>query len=222
MLKDCPLYAILSGFPVDDTPGIGTSYDFFNGLWQSDKNNLSPHERFPKKKVKKGKKHGAKTPVNSTSIASKLIPFFETHPLKPNNPFCLVFKLYHQQFLNVSIKKGLIYSKHLAVADNGTPVRTSARERKKLICDCKEKGIHNCNCGKGISSNPIVIGAGILLVIAIFMAITYICLLLQILIVIYLFFLYLNVLLVTICFPFCILSFLCNPTYLNSNWKNCY
>ncbi|WP_113672472.1 hypothetical protein [Vallitalea guaymasensis] len=146
MLKECPLYAILSGFPVNNTPGVGTFYDFFNRLWQSDNNNFSPHKRFPKKKVKKGKKHGAKTPADSTSIASKLIPFFEGHPLKPNNPFSLVFKLYHQQFLNVSIKNGLIAPKHLAVAGDGTPIRTSARERKKRICDCKEKGIHNCNC----------------------------------------------------------------------------
>ncbi len=38
-LKITPLYAILSGFSVDDTPGVGTFYDFFNWLWQSDKDN---------------------------------------------------------------------------------------------------------------------------------------------------------------------------------------
>lgn len=30
LLKITPLYAILSGFPADDTPGVGTFYDFFN------------------------------------------------------------------------------------------------------------------------------------------------------------------------------------------------
>lgn len=221
MLKECPLYAILSGFPVNNTPGVGTFYDFFNRLWQSDNNNFSPHKRFPKKKVKKGKKHGAKTPADSTSIASKLIPFFERHPLKPNNPFSLVFKLYHQQFLNVSIKNGLIAPKHLAVAGDGTPIRTSARERKKRIVIAKKKGFITATV-KDISFNLIVIGAGTLHVTAIFMAITCTCLFLQILIVICLFFPYLNVLLATICFPFCIPSFLCNPTYLNSNSKNYY
>ena len=39
LLKITPLYAILSGFPVDDTPGVGTFYDFFNRLWQSENNN---------------------------------------------------------------------------------------------------------------------------------------------------------------------------------------
>ncbi len=28
-LKECPLYAIISGFSPDDVPGIGTFYDFF-------------------------------------------------------------------------------------------------------------------------------------------------------------------------------------------------
>ena len=32
LLKITPLYAILSGFPADDTPGVGTFYDFFNRL----------------------------------------------------------------------------------------------------------------------------------------------------------------------------------------------
>ena len=30
MLRETPLYAILSGFPFGDTPGVGTFYDFFH------------------------------------------------------------------------------------------------------------------------------------------------------------------------------------------------
>ena len=35
-LKMNPLYAILSGFEVGNTPGVGTFYDFLNRLWDSD------------------------------------------------------------------------------------------------------------------------------------------------------------------------------------------
>lgn len=153
MLKECPLYAILSGFPVNDTPGIGTFYDFFDRLWDSDSNHLSPRKRFMRKKVKKGKKHGEKTPTDTNSICSKLLPFLVRHPIKTNHPFQLIFKLYHQQFLNVSVKKGLINSQHLAVAGDGTPIRTSAYNRSKSICDCKENGITDCNC-KRLFSQP--------------------------------------------------------------------
>ena len=34
MLRETPLYAILSGFTFGDTPGVGTFYDFFSRIWQ--------------------------------------------------------------------------------------------------------------------------------------------------------------------------------------------
>ena len=42
-LKINPLYAILSGFDVGNTPGVGTFYDFFSRLWDAEDNNLNPH-----------------------------------------------------------------------------------------------------------------------------------------------------------------------------------
>lgn len=55
LLRITPLYAILSGFPVDNTPRIGTFYDFFNRLWQSDRNNYIDQIKYKKKKPKKVK-----------------------------------------------------------------------------------------------------------------------------------------------------------------------
>lgn len=104
MLKETPLYAILSGFSFGDTPGVGTFYDFFSRIWQHDSNNLSPKDRFPKMKPPKGKKKGEKTPCDS----SRLLPLLERWHLKPENPFFLIFRLYQQQFLGPSIHKGLI------------------------------------------------------------------------------------------------------------------
>lgn len=51
LLKENPLYAILSGFPFGDTSGIGTFYDFFLRLWDADSSQLSPKVRFPKPKT---------------------------------------------------------------------------------------------------------------------------------------------------------------------------
>ena len=55
MLRETPLYAILSGFSFGDTPGVGTFYDFFSRIWQDDEDNLSPKDRFPRAclKIKK-------------------------------------------------------------------------------------------------------------------------------------------------------------------------
>ena len=75
MLRETPLYAILSGFPFGDTPGVGTFYDFFSRIWLADNSSLSPKERFPKIKPPKGKKKGDKTPCdNSGSRNSFWIP----------------------------------------------------------------------------------------------------------------------------------------------------
>jgi len=56
LLKENPLFALLSGFTFGDTPGGGTFYDFFSRLWDSDSDHLSPKARFPKPKAKKGTK----------------------------------------------------------------------------------------------------------------------------------------------------------------------
>ena len=79
-------------------------------------------------------------------MASKLLPLLERWHLKPENPFFLIFRLYKQQFLDQSINKGLIDPKHLALAGDGTPVRTAAQQRKKRTCDCKENGSPSCRC----------------------------------------------------------------------------
>lgn len=57
-LKECPLYAIISGFSPDDVPGIGTFYDFFRHIWNSEQKHLSVQLRHKKKKTPKGKNTG--------------------------------------------------------------------------------------------------------------------------------------------------------------------
>lgn len=49
-LKENHLHAIISGFSVSDTPGIGTFYDFHRRLWLSDNKNLSQPLHPPKVK----------------------------------------------------------------------------------------------------------------------------------------------------------------------------
>ena len=153
LLKENPLYAVLSGFSAGDVPGIGTFYDFFDRLWASDSNNLSPKNRFPKPKVKKGKKRGDKTPADTDAISSRLLPFLERHPVNPTHAFSLIFRLYKEQFLLCSVSLGLIDGKNLSLAGDGTPIRTSSRLRSTRLCDCREKGITDCRC-KRMFSQP--------------------------------------------------------------------
>lgn len=92
-LKENPLYAILSGFHANNVPGIGTFYDFFSRLWQSDSNHLSPKQRYKKVKVKKGKKTGDKTPLDTNSACSKLFPFLVRNKIQQKHAFSLFSSL---------------------------------------------------------------------------------------------------------------------------------
>ncbi len=158
-LKLNPLYAILSGFDPLDTPGVGTFYDFFNRCWPTDSDNYFPHEKPPKKKVEKGKKTGDKTPIDTSTVSERLFAFFDKHPIKePNDSFALILKLYTQQFLIPSHNKGLIDLDNLSLAGDGTPVQTSARMRRKTLCDCSKKGIKNCKCKRFYSQPDCDIG----------------------------------------------------------------
>ena len=54
-LKENYLHAIISGFSVGDTPGVGTFYDFHRRLWLSPDKNLSNPVHPPKEKPQEPK-----------------------------------------------------------------------------------------------------------------------------------------------------------------------
>lgn len=60
ILRETPLYAILSDFSFGDTPSVGSFYDFFTRLWKDDSNNPSPKDHFPKLKPAEEKRKGTK------------------------------------------------------------------------------------------------------------------------------------------------------------------
>ena len=159
-LKINPLYAILSGFDVGDTPGVGTFYDFMNRFWDSDSDNLSPHEHpIKKKKVKKPKQKGEKAESVEKVTVAELLPHLESTKFIPEDqPYASLFKIYEREFLNVSVSKNLIHKDSLAIAGDGTPVVTSHRERKKRICKCIENGITDCQCDRYFSQPDCDIG----------------------------------------------------------------
>ena len=158
-LKINPLYAILSGFEFGDTPGVGTFYDFFNRLWDSDENHLSPHIHPLKIKVKKPKTKGTKANSVEKVTVEQLLPELENTVFHIDaQPYGSLFKLYKTEFLDTSVAKGLVDTKKLSLAGDGTPVVTSHRERKHRVCDCISKGITDCKCDRYFSQPDCDIG----------------------------------------------------------------
>lgn len=94
-LKITPLFAILSGFNVGDTPGVGTFYDFFNRLWDCNEAHLSPHIHPLKSKVKKPASKGTKADSIEKTTVAELLPQLEnTSFLLDDQPYSSLFKIY--------------------------------------------------------------------------------------------------------------------------------
>ena len=137
-LKMNPLYAILSGFEVGNTPGVGTFYDFLNRLWDSDDYHMSPHIHPLKTKVKKPKTKGTRADSVEKVTVADLLPSLEKTDFKFNEqPYSSLFKIYQKEFLEISVSTGLIHADALALAGDGTPVVTSHRERKNVSANVK-------------------------------------------------------------------------------------
>ena len=147
-MKENHLHALISGFNVGDTPGIGTFYDFFSRLWFSDKNNLTDAVHPPKEKPKKPKGKEEKAPPVEKITVKALFEKLEQEPPTDMDACTRLFEIFSSLFLNHSAETGLISLKSLALAGDGTPVYTAARERKKRTCKCLENGIRDCKCDR--------------------------------------------------------------------------
>lgn len=147
-LKENHLHAIISGFSVGDTPGVGTFYDFHKRLWLSDNKNLSTAVHPPKEKPQKPKgKEEKAAPVEKVTVEDLFHKFEETPP-SDMAPCIRLWEIFNTFFLQTSARQNLISLKELALAGDGTPVYTAAQERKKRTCKCLEKGIRDCKCNR--------------------------------------------------------------------------
>lgn len=143
-LKENHLHAIISGFPVGDTPGIGTFYVFHKRLWLLDNKNLSNPIHPPKDKPEKPKGNEEKAPPVGKVTVEDLFRQFQGSPPSDMAPCAMLWEIFNNFFLQTSVNNSLISLKELSLAGDGTPVYTAAQERKTRTCDCLDKGIHNC------------------------------------------------------------------------------
>ena len=158
-MRVTPLYAILSGFAPDDTPGVGTFYDFFDRLWDGPEKNLTKHIQSPRAKVKKPKNKGQKADSVETETTEELIERLSlTDFFLDEQPYATLFSIFQACFLNQSVLRGVIEPGNLTLSGDGTPVVTAARERGHKLCDCASKGVFRCSCPRFFSQPDCDIG----------------------------------------------------------------
>ena len=158
-LRITPFYAILSGFSPNDTPGVGTFYDFIHRLWDGTEKNYSPNVRPIKEKVNKPKGKGKKADsIEKENVEQLILRLLRTDFILDQQAYRTVFTIFKRCFLDQSVLRGIINPEHLRVSGDGTPIVTSARERRHRVCDCKSKGIFDCDCPRFFSQPDCDIG----------------------------------------------------------------
>ena len=158
-MRVSPLYAILSGFPPDDTPGVGTFYDFIGRLWDFPSDNLKDHIQPLPAKLKKPKVKGQKAdPVEKESVADLVKRLSEVTFSIGEEAYATLFTLFKDLFIDESVRLGVIDPRSMRISGDGTPVVTSHRLRSHHACDCIKKGIFNCTCDRYFSQPDCNVG----------------------------------------------------------------
>ena len=146
LMRSFPLWAVLSGFPPDDVPGVGTFYGFTARLWPGDSPHVNLKVRRCRKKPKKGKK-GQKAPVSSPGVVQRLVDHFVDEKNVKPGAYDSLHLFFKDVFVLPSARLGLLGDpKALSVAGDGTSVRTGGSRYGKSLCDCRKRGIFRCDC----------------------------------------------------------------------------
>jgi len=139
-LRSFPSLAIISGFLPEDTPGVGTFYDFFNKLYLMEKNKslAKGKTRFKRKPKKK------RTGRNYEGVIKKLTDRAIREDTKRKlgkssykQPDYLLQKIFKECFVLLSAKLGIIDLENLSVAGDGTKIKTFASPYGRKICSCE-------------------------------------------------------------------------------------
>jgi len=139
-LRSFPSLAIISGFLPEDTPGVGTFYDFFNKLYLMEKNKslAKGKTRFKRKPKKK------RTGRNYEGVIKKLTDRAIREDTKRKlgkssykQPDYLLQKIFKECFVLPSAKLGIIDLENLSVAGDGTKIKTFASPYGRKICSCE-------------------------------------------------------------------------------------
>lgn len=155
-LRSFPSLAILSGFTPEDTPGVGTFYDFFDRLYLMEKSasKAKGKTRF-KRKPRKNKKTKDEMPTetgpehNHKGVIQRLVDRMIKEDIRQRAKGSfhkkgdyLLQKIFKECFVLPSARLGIIDLENLSLAGDGTKLSTFASPYGKKICSCKDSCNH--------------------------------------------------------------------------------
>ena len=155
-MRALSLAAILAGFEPDDTPGIGTYYDFMkriiNGPYRKSCEHVRRRSTFNAGKHQRNlqrEKEAHKGPQDphhcqSETLVAELLPRAD-EPRPDEFPKILEDLLVRVGILP-SIEQGLLNDlHHLIVTGDGSILQTAASPHGQPTCSCRSQGIYHCS-----------------------------------------------------------------------------
>ena len=153
-LRTRPLLAILCGFEPNETPGVGTFYEFIDRLWLAPRHTESRQKPFVPKPRRRGKRNEKlETPKHPGSVERLVnrIAKYQDAPAPPA-PFDVVMNLFKHCFVLPSAHFGLLGDpSNLSLAGDGTTVRSGSSRFGRKTCSCHQQGIYDCQCPRSFS-----------------------------------------------------------------------
>jgi len=162
-MRSIPLLAILSGFDPDDTPGIGTHYDFMrriiDGPYQKvcehikrrSTLNTGKHLRNIPNEKEQNKDDQNPNQSQSEKLVQELLP--KADQPRANDFQKVLEDLLFQIGIIPSINQGLIRNlEHLTVTGDGSILISAASARGKPTCSCQAEGNPNCEHNRSYTS----------------------------------------------------------------------
>lgn len=149
------LLCIACDFKFGDAPSVGSYYDFINRLWLASHNvhvkrskTLRSFHFKPRKKLKAGKK----LPPKHSGVVKKFVKLAIRNAIPDYRPEKIFQEFMARCVVDVSAKMGLLGNiDALSAAADGTTYYSGASHYGIRVCDCKSKGIYNCQCKRRYS-----------------------------------------------------------------------
>jgi len=154
-LKGDSLLCAMVGVAPSDVPEVGNHYDFIDRLWlenpevaKNQRDSLHPFRRKPRKKLGKNQKQ----PPRHPGIIQKFVDLALEGKTFESRPEKLLQQILAKVAVIPSAEAGLLGDiNNLAISGDGTCIISGGSPYGIKVCDCKSKGIYNCDCHRRFS-----------------------------------------------------------------------
>jgi len=140
---------ILCGFHENNVPGIASYYNLLARLWLTSRKPGKLKVRKFKRKPSRKYKVNVKLPNRKPGVVLRLVTGFQSGKLPDIRPERVLQEILKHAVVDTSDQLGLLgNTAAMSVSADGSPYYAGSSPYGVRVCDCKSKGIHQCDCSR--------------------------------------------------------------------------